>query len=140
MRATIVCVGLLYLGADTASLKYEIAVREAFTEFEAKVAAIQAETGVTSPDRLVPVLMARRSLWRNADGTGFFERLNNDFFVEKLGNGEAKLFRVVERNNEYVELGLVEGGWMSKLYEDRLEVKAPGAKSFKFNIKGKWER
>lgn len=132
---------MLILTATTAEdLKYEIAVREAFTAFEAQVETIRQETGATSADRLVPVLMPRRSLWRNAGGTGFFERLNNDFFVEKLGTGEAKLYRVVDRNDSYIELALVEGGWMARLYEDRLTVKSPTSQEFKQRIGGKWER
>lgn len=137
---TLAVAAALCLGASTSDLKYDLQVREAFTAFEAQVEAVRTETGVTNPDRLVPVLMPRRSLWRNEGGTGFLERLNNDFFVEKLGTGEAKLFRVVERREDYIELALVEGGWMTRLYEDHLEVKSPGAKAFKTQIGGKWER
>lgn len=140
MKTAALLATALCLASSTEDLKYEIAVREAYTEFAAKVETIREESGIESADRLVPVLMPRRSLWRSQDGSGFFERLNNDFYVEKLGTGEAKLFRTVEKTNDYVELGLTEGGWMTRIYEDHIESKAPGAKGFKRGAEGKWER
>lgn len=138
MKTLVAAVAVLCLAGTTEDLKYEVAVREAFGELEARVAAIQAETGTTNPDRLVPVLIARRSLWMSDRGE-FFERLNNGFYVHKAANGDAKLFTVAEKRNEYIELGLVGGGWVMRLYEDRLDVKGPG-KDWKRVGPGKWER
>lgn len=140
MRPTLLLFTLA-LCATPEDLKYELAVRDAFVEFEGRVARIADETGTTNPDRLVPVLMERRSLWKNAEGGGFFERLNNGFWVQKLGGtGDAKLYNTSDKTAEYIEIGLVEGGWAIRMYEDHITVKSPNSKDFKLNAKGKWER
>lgn len=142
MRATIVCVGLMYLGADTSDLKYEIAVREAFTEFEKQVETVRTETGTTSADRLVPVLLQRRSLWKASEGSNFYEKLSNGFWVEQSPKGEALVYREIARTPEYVEIatGTATANTIIHLTEGTADVKQSKDRAFKTYYKGKWER
>lgn len=118
---------------------YDTRVRAAFVEFEASVETIREETETTDPDRLVPVLIQRRSLWVNAAKTGFFERLHNGFWVEKVGNGEAKLFIESGRNDQFIELGFTNGKTRVRLYEDKCDV-THDTKPFQTYYRGKWEQ
>lgn len=114
-------------------------VRAAFAELEASVEVIREETETTDPDRLVPVLMQHRSLWINSAKTGFFERLHNGFWVEKVGNGNAKLFIKSGRNDQFIELGLTSGKTRVRLYENKCDV-THDTKPFRTFYEGEWER
>lgn len=139
--ATAVTVAACLAASGGSDLKYELAVREAFADLEAKVESIRTEAGVEDSDRLVPVLMPRRSLWRHAEGGGFFERLNNGFWVQKMGGtGEAKLFNTSDRTQAYVEIGHVGGRTVIRLYEDHMDVRHENSTVFKHHAKGAWER
>lgn len=139
MRSMVLALAVLSAGSD-GGLEYDSRVRKGFAELEEQVALAAKETGMEDPDRLVPVLMTRRSLWVSDSGDEFFERLNNGFWVQKLANGDAKLLTTVSKQGTWVELGLVEGGWRVRLYEDRFETKSPTGRDFKKIAPGRWVR
>lgn len=142
MRIGIVLAALLPIGASTEDLKYELQVREAFTAFEQQVETIRTETGTTSADRLVPVLMARRSLWKATEGSNFYERLSNGFWVEQSPKGEALIYREITRTPEYVEIatGTATANTVIHLTEGTADVKQSKDRSFKTYYKGGWAR
>ncbi|MCA9054769.1 MAG: hypothetical protein KDA75_13090 [Planctomycetaceae bacterium] len=141
MRAAVVALTVLFIGADTADLEYEVQLRKDFEEFQEKAEALAADKGVTSPDRLIPVLMNRRSLWINGAGTGFFERLNSGHWIEKVPDGVPNLFLESSRTEAYVALGRVDRTKTRvRLYDAKCDVMLNGKGEFKTFYKGSWER
>jgi hypothetical protein len=141
MRAA-VCCALLFLGwqGDTPS-EYETKVTEAFTAFQDEVEEIRVATETTDPDRLIPVLMPRRSLWRSKDN--FYERLSNGYWIEQSPKEEALIYREGISTPEYREL--VSGDsvvfTIIRLYEDRADVRqSEKGPKFKTFYRGGWER
>lgn len=139
---SVLAAALLVLGwqGDTPS-EYETKVTEAFTAFQAQVEEIRVATETEDPDRLVPVLMARRSLWVSKDN--FYERLSNGYWIESSPKEEALIYREGISTPEYREL--VSGDSIAftiiRIYENRADVKhSTEGPKFKTYYRGKWER
>ena len=80
-------------------------------------------------------LEPRRSLWKSRDG--FFERLHEGHWIEKIPNGDAKLLSEAGRTAEYVELS--GQNTIVRLYDNRCMVRFPSdGKPFAKFYDGAW--
>lgn len=78
---------------------------------------------------------AQRVLWKHSKG--YFERLNDGFWIERVGDGAANIFAGSTVNDEYIELA--RSGVLVRLFPDRSEVLFHGRdKSFKLLYRGGW--
>lgn len=95
----------------------------------------QRATELIETDPQVLRLEPRRSLWKSRDG--FFERLHEGHWIEKIPNGDAKLLSEAYRTGDYVELSGPDT--IVRLYEDRCMVRFPSkGKPFTKFYDGKW--
>lgn len=72
-------------------------------------------------DSRVVRLEPRRWLWKSRNG--FFERLSDGHWIEKVPNGDGKLFSESARNHDYVELQ--HPTTIVRLYDNRCMVRFP---------------
>lgn len=141
MKAAVLLLPLLFVQSDTADLEYKLELGKEIKALQEKADKLAAEKGVTDADRLVPVLRPKRHLWMHDSRRGFFERLNNGYWIEKVGDGEAKIFAASAKNARFVELIFTGngGGTRVRLYNDRCDVKHRKDRIFKKTYKGGWE-
>lgn len=146
--------------ADRARRAYDAAVEDAIAELRERLTALREEfveeiqtlrtaaegEGDAGALRKADAALAaesdiirvepRRSLWKSQHG--FFERLHEGHWIEKIPNGDAKLFAEAGRTAEYVELSGV--NTIVRLYEDRCEVRFPSEnRPFRKFYDGAWE-
>ena len=96
----------------------------------------QRATELIEHDPEVLRLEPKRSLWKSRDG--FFERLHEGHWIEKIPNGNAKLFSEAYRTADYVELS--GPNTIVRLYNDRCMVRFPSnGKPFKKFYDGAWK-
>lgn len=139
MRLILVSTFFIAGASTTSDLEYEAELRHSLKKIQAEAEVLAEKHNVTNPDRMVPVIQPRRSLWKNHQGVGFFELLHNNFWVEKVGNGGANLFITSANQKEYVELLRTDKSKTRvRLYADRCDVKLPQSKTFSTFYKGKW--
>lgn len=125
--------------SDEESSEYKKQVEAAFADFEKKVETIRKETKTTNPNRVLPRLQMRRTLWKSRKG-GYFERLHDGYWVERVPSGRAHIFSEPSRTDKYVELTRTDGNAICRLYEDRCDVLLKGKKGFKTFYRGKFVR
>jgi len=96
----------------------------------------QRATELIEHDPDVLRIEPKRSLWKSRDG--FFERLHEGHWIEKIPNGNAKLFSEAYRTADYVELS--GPNTIVRLYNDRCMVRFPSdGKPFKKFYDGAWK-
>lgn len=105
---------------DLEEVKRIVAVKE----------GLEGNAPVTEKDGKV-----ERVLWKHKNG--YFERLNDGHWVERVGNGNANLFAQSTNIDEYIEITNV--GAIVRLYDERVDVLLKGKKTFSTFYRGGWE-
>ncbi len=135
--------------SEDAVAEFRRTLRALRDDFEAEIATVRsaandagdsAEVGradeALDEDPQIIRVEPRRSLWKSANG--FFERLHEGHWIEKIPNGNAKLFSESARTEEYVEIS--GQNTIVRLYENKCMVRFPSdGKPFKKFYDGRWE-
>lgn len=79
----------------------------------------------------------RRDLWKHKNG--YFEKLNDGFWVERVPNGDAMIFAPGMETDEYIEISRLTGNRaVVRLYDRHSELFAKGTRDFKTLYRGGW--
>jgi len=80
----------------------------------------------------------KRVLWKHKDG--YFEQLNDGFWIERVGNGDANIFAQSTTHDGYIEISRVNGARvLVRLYDKHAELLTPKSRGFKrLPYKGEW--
>lgn len=78
---------------------------------------------------------SKRVLWKHKKG--YFEKLNDGHWVERVGNGAANIFAQSTVNDQYIEIS--RAGAIVRMYNNRAEVLLKGRKGFQTFYNGSWE-
>lgn len=79
----------------------------------------------------------KRELWKHKNG--YFEQLNDGFWIERVPNAHAHIFAQGEVNDRYIEISRVTGGrTLVRLFVGHAEFLPPGAQGFRRLYRGRW--
>jgi hypothetical protein len=106
---------------DLEEVKRIVAVKE----------GLEGKAPVTEKDGKV-----ERVLWKHKNG--YFERLNDGHWIERIGTGNAAIFSASNLGDEYIELNRPVA--IVRLYDDHCDVlfRNQATKGFKRLYKGEW--
>lgn len=129
---------------DDAQAQLEELDREFVEQIEQMKTAAEAVGNVTAvreceeameTDRQMLRAEPERSLWTSSEG--FFERLHEGHWIEKVPNGDANIFDESVRTAEYVEISRANA--VVRLYDDRCEVRLLPARNYRKFYTGGWQ-
>lgn len=79
---------------------------------------------------------SKRVLWKHK--VGYFERLNDGHWIERVGNGDAHIFAQSSNTDEYIELSRVTGARvLVRIYDDYVEL-ITRAETKRLKYRGEW--
>lgn len=76
-----------------------------------------------------------RVLWKHKGG--YFEKLNDGHWIERVGDGKANIFAQSTNSDQYIEI--TREGAIVRLFSDRVDVLLKGRRGFKTFYRGGWQ-